>query len=59
MRGISARKKISSPYLIKDPNFVCVTKLEYLNLYNNNVLTADDLNEIRKFGIFLMNGSDK
>ncbi len=31
---------------------------EYLNLYKNNVLTAEELNEIRKFGIFLAKGSD-
>ena len=32
---------------------------EYLNLYNNKVLTAEDLNKIRKFGILLVKGSDK
>ena len=32
---------------------------EYLNLYNNKVLTAEDLNKIRKFGMFLVKGSEK
>ena len=44
------RKEIRAPYYIKNPNFIVVTKLEYLNKY-------DCLDGIKNRGVLLVNTS--